>query len=152
MRDKLAKLWNLNAGRCIRVYEWHSQEVQKAIINSNSQLLVTAGNDNTVRFWKTFSGEQLAGFYDLKDGFLWFTPPDEAAKSGWFWTDRPELIRVMKCNEDGSEKEILADNDPERITYINTYNRQDMVMNRLNDYKQYQKGFEADNALSVKSK
>ena len=136
--DKSAKLWDTETGECIRAYEGHIYYPESTFLSADSRLLVTGGHDNTVRFWKTFSGEQLAGFYDLKDGFLWFTPPDEAATSGWFWTDRPELIRVMRCNEDGSEKELLSDNDPERIAYIKTYNRQDMVMNRLNNYRQYQ--------------
>ena len=140
--DNSAKLLDMTKGEYIRAYEGHLSTVESTFLSEDSNLLVTGGHDNTVRFWKTFSGEQLAGFYDLKDGFLWFTPPDEAAKSGWFWTDRPELIRVMKCNADGSEKEILADDAPDRVAYINTYNRQDMVMNRLNNYKQYKKDME----------
>lgn len=60
------------------------------------------------------------------------------ATSGWFWTNRPELINVVKCNKDGTETEALDDNDPDRILYIDTFNRQDMVMNRLNNYKQYE--------------
>ncbi len=43
----------------------------------------------------------------------------------------------MKELPDGSKTQILEENDPERINYIETYNRQDMVMNRLNNFDAY---------------
>jgi hypothetical protein len=95
-----------------------------------------------VRFWDRESGELLAALHNLDNGFLWTAPPDEAAFSGWLWTDRPSLVHLLRCNEDGTDPVPLAADDPERSVHMELYNRKDMVMGRINNPEKYQREVE----------
>lgn len=49
------------------------------------------------------------------------------------------MIHIIKCRPDGSESEPLTYIDPDRLAYIAAFNRQDIVMKRLNDWEEYQR-------------
>jgi WD40 repeat protein len=115
----------------LRTLTGHQQLITKLSLHPNGNILFSSSFDHTVRAWNVRTGELLVTLYQLADGFLWTTPPDEVAPCGWFWTDHPELITVYKAYDDGSEREVLADDDPERLAYLRDFNRQDIVMNRL---------------------
>ncbi len=73
----------------------------------------------------------IAKMYMLsKQRFLIETPPDDGAPHGWFYTNAPELVNVFLESKDG-RAELLKADDTRRKRYINTYNRKDMVINRL---------------------
>ena len=135
--DHTARIWDVSTGRCVHVLEGHKSYVNSVCISPNGKLLVTRSSDHSVRFWNITSGTHLVTFYNLNHGFLWTTPPDEKARSGWFWTDRRDLIHLVRCGENGEESEAVADDDPERKAYIDAHNRQDMVMNRLHHFEKY---------------
>ncbi len=65
------------------------------------------------------------------------TPPDETAASGWVNTNRPEMLETYIKGEYGCADEILSAGDPERLEYINSINRPDMVLARVNDFGKY---------------
>ena len=68
-----------------------------------------------------------ATFNILESGFLWTAPPDAASsRSGWFWTDRPDLIDISYSGE--SEK-IVQEKDAK--DYFNNFNRRDIIFNKL---------------------
>jgi len=136
--DKAARIWDMATGRCVHVLEGHAHTVNSVCFSLNGELLATGSWDHSVRFWDINSGTHLVTFYNLNRGFLLTTPPDEVAKSGWFWTDRPDLVHLVKCGENGEESEVVGDDDPERKAYIDAHNRQDMVMNRLHHFEKYQ--------------
>ena len=71
--------------------------------------------------------------HNMKSGHLWMTPPTRNAPCGWFHTDREDLVSVFRTREESDEVEILAEGDPDRRLYFEIYNRQDMVMNQIND-------------------
>ncbi len=135
--DNTARLWDVATGRCVRVLEGHTGRVYSVRFSPDGKLLVTGSWDHSVRFWNVTSGIHLVTLHNLDQGFLWATPPDEVAKSGWFWTERTELIHVIACDEKGGEIEAMADDDTDRNKYINAHNRQDMVMDRLNHFEKY---------------
>lgn len=93
----------------------------------------------TLTFLDAKEYRTLATFHALEQGFLWTTPPDEAAPNGWLWTDRPELINVLECEEDGSHPRALPADDPARIDHLKLYNSERMVMMRLNDPEAYRR-------------
>ena len=134
--DNRVILWETATCKEIRCFK-HHKKVYNAFFSHDDRLLVTTSADNRSNFWDQTNGEKLVSLHNLKKGFLWTTPPDEVAKSGWFWTDCPELISVIKCNEDGSNPIPLEDNSEDRNIYISLYNRQDMVMDRLNNWEKY---------------
>ena len=136
--DKKVILWDVKSGKQIEVINKMSGQVLSVAISQDKSYLLFAGDGLEVCLWDIKTQEIIASFYSLNEGFLWTTPPDKGSPSGWFWTDRPELISVLKCNIDGSEPQALEDDDPERIAYINAHNRKDLVLGRLNDHKAYQ--------------
>jgi WD40 repeat protein len=138
-KDGTAILWEMKSGKKVKVLNKSIGGVSSVAFSADGTYLVFAGDGLEVCLWDIKRQETIATFYSYDEGFLWATPPDEAAPSGWFWTDRPECINVLKYNEDGSEAEALADNDPDKVVYINAYNRKDMIVNRLNNPEQYKK-------------
>jgi len=136
--DKKVILWDVKSGKQIKLINKISGQVLSVWFSQDGSYLVFAGDGLEVCLWDIKKQEIIVSFYSLNEGFLWTTPPDKGALSGWFWTDRPELISVLKCNIDGSEPQALEDDDPERIAYINAHNRKDLVLGRLNDYSAYQ--------------
>jgi hypothetical protein len=125
------------------VGQGHGDEVTCLAVSPCGTRLFSGSVDHTVRCWDVRVADSptqdekiedvrlMASLHHLEDGFLWTTPPatGERADSGWFWTDRPELIRVQRLAE-GGITETLAQ-DQERKEYFALYCRQDMVMSRL---------------------
>ena len=101
--------------------------------------MVTASVDGSVCFWDRSNGTLLVTFHHLAKGFLWTTPADEASPSGWFWTDRPELLSVLRSGMEGEPPVALSHGDPECSAYLDSgmYNRKDLTMSRLNDFSNY---------------
>ena len=101
--------------------------------------MVTASVDGSVKFWDRSNGTLLVTLHHLAGGFLWTTPADEAAPSGWFWTDRPELLSVLRSGLEGELPVALSHEEPACSAYLDTgmYNRRDLTMARLNDFPTY---------------
>ena len=133
--NSVVRMWDVASGQILRTLDGHTGNVTKLSMHPYANILLSSSWDGTVRAWNIQTGELLVTLYQLAKGFLWTTPPDEAAPSGWFWTDRRELITVYRAYDDGSEREVLADDDPERRKYIDDFNRQDIVMSRLTGKK-----------------
>jgi hypothetical protein len=79
------------------------------------------------------TGEHLATMHNMTSGYLWTTPPTRNAPCGWLHTDREDLVSVFRTREESDEIRVLADGEPDRKSYLEIYNRQDMVMNQIND-------------------
>jgi len=74
----------------------------------------------SVNFWDRSNGTLLVTFHHVAGGFLWTTPADEAAPSGWFWTDRPELLSVLRSGLEGEPPAALSHEDPACSAYLDT--------------------------------
>ena len=106
--------------------------------------MITASIDGRVSFWDRSDGTLLVTLHNLNGGFLWTTPADEAAPSGWFWTDRPELLSVLRSGAEGEPPMAVPHDDPGCSAYLDSgmYNRKDLTMSRLNDFPTYRKEIE----------
>jgi WD40 repeat protein len=134
-----ARLWDLATRLCIRVFEGHSRTLRRLTITpGGSRLFAEAAGQ--VYVWDLASGELLGTLHLVDDGFLWTLPPDveAGAPSGWLWTDRPDLVHLTEANKDGSGDPRPIPQDDQRFKdYMLAYNRQDMVMARINDPQRY---------------
>jgi len=128
-----ARLWDLETQKRLQVFEGHEGYVSAvAVTPDDSKLITVGGYDHTVRFWDLETGELLVTMYNLKEGFLWTTPPTPTAPSGWLWTNREDLISVVECDkEDGANPVPLPPGDNRREAYLKWVNDREMVMRRL---------------------
>ena len=136
--DDTIKEWDVKTGRCIQTFSGHTDYVTSVCYSPDGSKVLSGSGDHTIKIWDVSMGICLATCYNVDEGFLWTTPPDEVAPYGWIWTDREDLISIVKAFEDGSCPESVEDQNEERQTYLKDYNRKDMVMARLNDFKRYQ--------------
>jgi len=140
--DGLIKVWDWCSQKLNAVGIGHHDEITSLDLSKCGTRLYTGSNDHTVNCWdlpeKTKGDDKnetvelplLVTMHHLKEGYLWTTPPvAEIALSGWFWTDRKELINVAK-HDDRKEK-VSTVNEAELAEYFIIYCRQDMVMDRL---------------------
>jgi len=134
-------LWEIATGECVKSFKMLSDGGTLRRASSSTQLVtwycnITTGID-FVEFWDLATGELQATLHHLDSGFLWTTPPDESAKSGWFWTNREDLINVVECDEDGENSLPLAMDDPRREKYLKLHNNQQMVIDRIHNPERY---------------
>jgi len=118
---------------CVRPTDWGARAYLLGVERNGKYVLVYIAGASGYQYLfldiKTL--EVIAKMYMLsKQRFLIETPPDEGAPHGWFYTNAPELVNVFMESKD-ARAELLKADDARRKRYINTYNRKDMVINRL---------------------
>ena len=141
--DGLVRVWGCAEPQCKAIGRGHRGEVTSIALSPCGKRIFSGSEDHTVNCWglsqKKFSerekGEMqldlLATMHNLEKGFLWTTPPDPKlnAESGWFWTDRHDLIHVTCRTEDTSNEAPVS--GKEKNDYISIYCQKDMVMSRI---------------------
>ena len=133
-------LWDVATGKLLaESSEELYGKVYRISMFPRGDRLFTLGADHKVRFWKTSSLERIGELHNIDRGFLWTVAPDETATSGWFWTDRTELISVVECDRDGAVRKTLGDQDPRRDEYVRIYNRRGKVMPRIADPENFER-------------
>lgn len=130
--DVTAKRWDIKTGKCIQTYNGSHTDWIRCICAKDS-LLIMGSKDGTISFNDIESGKHLASLINVDKGFLWTTPPDDGiAKSGWFFTNREDLIEVVEVDSKGKVKVIDQDSQASR-NYMSTYNSVLQITNRLNN-------------------
>jgi hypothetical protein len=64
--DKTVRLWSLKTGRCLRVFEGHSESVSSVAWSADHQRALSGSDDRTVRLWDIETGRCLRVFYSSK--------------------------------------------------------------------------------------
>jgi WD40 repeat protein len=119
--DDTAKLWDVETGKCLMTYKGHSNAVSSAVLTPDGARVVTGSQDHTIRFWDTESGELLATFHNFY-----------ANENSYFYTNRPDLIDVIECDEkDEDNPRILPEDDIRRKAYLKAYNNWGKVRDRI---------------------
>ena len=135
--------WDLETGQKIRTYEAipcesRNHEIKSWVLCRDGNLLVGETLNGLTYFWDTHSGDLLATAYNLTEGYLWTTPPDDFAPNGWLHTDRPDLVSLQEVEKGtGGYPEFIPEGDERFRKYMQLYNDGDMVMARLNDRDRY---------------
>jgi WD40 repeat protein len=58
-RDQTLRLWDLESGKTIRMFEGHSGAVNAVAVTLDGRLAVSASDDQTLRLWDLESGQTL---------------------------------------------------------------------------------------------
>ena len=62
-KDNTVRLWNIQTGDCFHVIKGHNDYVNSVVFSpTNSQLLISASNDNTIQHWD-INGHQIGPIY-----------------------------------------------------------------------------------------
>ena len=106
--DGEIRKWNIEAGQCMQLFSsfqsiGSNPTISFLGITENNKHLVIGGYRNQIYFWDYKRGEFLAKTFNLGNGYLWITPPDEFAPNGWLHTDRPDLISLIEMDK-GDQK------------------------------------------------
>ena len=131
--DGTAKLWDVRTGHCEQVFSGGHDHpwVRSAVMSPDGSRVFTGGKDGAVCVYRADNGELLAKLHHLNEGFLWTTPPDEHAPSGWFWTDRADMLEIHE-KADGCEVSSPVCGH-KRLAYIAAFNNRIKVTSRLRD-------------------
>lgn len=126
--------WDTANGNSLTTLTGHNETIWGLVLSPDGRRLYSGSFDNTIKAWDTDSGDLLLTIYQLDHGFFFTTPPDETSPGGYFWTDREDLIDVIKADQKNCDNHrILSPEDDEARLYFLAHNRQDIVMARLNN-------------------
>ncbi|MBF0441073.1 MAG: hypothetical protein HQK54_04145, partial [Oligoflexales bacterium] len=133
-------IWNIVTGKCIQTLKGHRQMVKSLTTIRKGKILISVGADGCVKFWEPLKSDKpLVTLYNLKDeGFLWAIEADETNPSGWFWSNREDLINTFECDSDGGDRTALSIDDTRRIEHISKNNIERIVMSSLQGVDAYQ--------------
>jgi WD40 repeat protein len=137
--------WDLRTSECILKFAGgretgYMDEIVFIQVSPDGKHLIVGNRGGILFFWDYVSGVLLATAYNLSDGYLWTTPPDEFAPNGWLHTDRPDLVSLLETDKvDGEKPEYLFEGDKRFDDYLRIYNDGEMVMARLNEWDRYRK-------------
>lgn len=124
---------------CVRRIDWGARGSLLGAERSGKYVLVyfAGAMGYQYQFLNIKTLDILAKMYMLsKQRFFIETPPDACAPCGWFYTNAPEMVNVFMESKNG-RTELLKSEDVRRKRYISTYNRKDMVINRLYKPEKY---------------
>jgi WD40 repeat protein len=134
----LIALWDVKAHRLLwRVDLAEQNKVRKLVPFPDGRRFAAPDSTGAVTVRSVGTGEVLATLHVLPQGFIWETPPDDHAPSGWLWTDREDLITVTARSGNDSGTTIFREGESEHRAYLRIYNNRAMVMAKIAGKEQY---------------
>ena len=127
-KDKSIFLWDVGTGMCLRNYREFSPICGMFFGEEEHNFFVCQRN-GIVSLWQIETNEKIASYYHLKNGFAWFTSPEDCAPYGWLWTNSSDSIFFSKADREAKSKE----------EFLTLYHRPDMVQMKIGDQYQYKK-------------
>lgn len=110
---------------------------QKYIFDEENDLLII-GRHNKTSFYRISDDTFLADlFLDSRAKFFLKCAPDERSPHGWFWTNVPDRVNVVKTKIDGSDPELLSIGDHARQRFMRYHNNKEIVLNRIFNQRKY---------------
>jgi len=133
--------FDLLSGKYIFHSDVHFGWIWSICLYNDDQQIVTGSTDGTIVFM-TIGGDILARYYNLAGKQVLISCPPEKDKifpNGCFYTTNNKLITVFRNNKKNSSNEVLAEDDRDRLNYLNKVNRKNIVISKLRNNKDYDK-------------
>lgn len=108
--DHTMRLWDVESGRCLRVFEGHTSNVEHISWSNNQRFAISGSPDTTVRLWDVESGRCLCvlkGHTSHIRGLAW-SDNQQYAFSG----DMKNVVRVWDLSEFVTATRIQQDIEP----------------------------------------
>jgi WD40 repeat protein/uncharacterized caspase-like protein len=87
----MATLWDAASDNPLRTFTGHEGEIRAAVLGPDDRLVITGGEDGTVRLWDIASGDELARLLGLDGGKEWLV----LAADGLFDGSPPGREKVL---------------------------------------------------------
>lgn len=130
--DDCVGLWDLESRRFRWSDAFHRKnDVKKVFAFADGKRFAAVDTAGTLEIRGIEKGEVLASLSILPDGFIWETPPDTHAPSGWLWTDGEGLVTVVLHSKGDRATRVFGSGDAEHASYMKIYNNPRMVMARI---------------------
>jgi WD40 repeat protein len=116
--DACIQLWDWRRQRLIHTLRDCGDSITALQFSASGDRLIAGSRDGTVRFFScNGSYRLLATLYSLTGrDWLWDTP------DGWLYTNRPDLLDVFECDENGGSSAMLSNDDPRVHNYMAAQN------------------------------
>ncbi|NLT24888.1 MAG: WD40 repeat domain-containing protein [Syntrophorhabdus sp.] len=111
--------------------------IRKIVTFPDGKRFATSDITGTIKVRSIETGEVLAALHILPEGFLWETPPDDHAPSGWLFTDREDLITVTARSGNDGGTRIFREGVSEHRAYLRIYNNRAMVTAKIAGKEEY---------------
>jgi len=152
-RSDLIALWDPDTqGLVWRQERYLKNRATKAAAFPDGERFATVDTTGTVEFWNVEKGKVLATLHVLPEGFLWETPPDKHAPSGWLWTDREDLVSVVAPSRDDRDTRVFRQGHAKHRAYMKIYNNRGMVMAKIAGNEQYRRHVELHGRASDRAR
>lgn len=69
-RDKLIKIWEIKTCNCILTLKGHDEWVKNSKILLNRKLMVSVGEDNSMKIWDLENGTLIKNYNKVHDNFI----------------------------------------------------------------------------------
>ncbi|OPX93399.1 MAG: WD domain, G-beta repeat [Syntrophorhabdus sp. PtaB.Bin006] len=137
--DGIFALWNMDTFALCWTNFDERPRARKSVVFPDGKRFVAVDTAGMVWIRDIEGGGILATLHILPKGFIWETPPDDSAPSGWLWTDREDLISVVARSTDGYSTKIFREGDERHKAYMKVHNNRRMVMARIEGEESYQR-------------
>jgi hypothetical protein len=88
-------LWDIEAHQLLWRKDFvEENRIRKIVAFPDGERFATVDITGVITVRSVDKGDVLATLHVLPEGFIWETPPDDHAPSGWLWTDREDLVTV----------------------------------------------------------
>jgi len=129
-------LWDIEAHRLLWRDDFpRGNRIRKVVTFPDGKRFATLDITGVVKVRSVETAEVLAALHVLPEGFIWETPPDDHAPSGWLWTDREDLVSIS--GNGGGPAKTFRPGDNEHTAYLAIYNNQKMVTARIGGSASY---------------
>jgi len=131
-------LWDTEAHQILWRKDFvEENRIRKIVAFPNGERFATLDITGVITVRSVDEGEVLATLHVLPEGFIWETPPDDHAPSGWLWTDREDLITVTTRSGNDSGTRTFREGESEHSAYLKIYNNRAMVTAKIAGKEQY---------------
>lgn len=136
---KALHLLNLRTKKVIgKIKSLNSFEWELWGFDTEAGLFMLERENDMVSFYHTEPFTYLGDMYlNNKGAFYIGLNPDQTSPNGWFYTNAPEKVNVLKTKADGTEPELLPLDNEERQVFIKHHNRKDIVLKKLFEPEKY---------------